>query len=243
VSYNGGNGGITARPTPQEEAAAHAQHVGPVAAQVQHQQAARSNTQLRASVNHGKPPVAATAKPGEFSGNGVVAAKSGSYNPPARAANTVNANADAARGNGGNANTATPSNASRTTAIHPKDLPPAEKPAAPDTGNAKLDQKYQQQQQQLANKQQQQLQSLQKKQDQDHQRLAQQKANDAAQQQTEQRHQQQTQQLVQRQSQQQQQMQQRQQPAQRAPQPQPQAQPPAQPRPEQQPGGEGGGRR
>ena len=32
VSYNGGNGGITARPTPQEEAAAQQRHIPPVAA-------------------------------------------------------------------------------------------------------------------------------------------------------------------------------------------------------------------
>jgi hypothetical protein len=39
VSHNGGNGGIDARPTPQEEAAAHGTRVPPVAAQVQHLQA------------------------------------------------------------------------------------------------------------------------------------------------------------------------------------------------------------
>src|SRR5271165_6735409 len=43
VSYNGGNGGINERPTPQEEAAAHERHIPPVAAQTQHIQAARSN--------------------------------------------------------------------------------------------------------------------------------------------------------------------------------------------------------
>src|SRR5580692_11352981 len=40
ISYNGGNGGITARPTSAEEAAAHERHVGPVAAQTQHVQEA-----------------------------------------------------------------------------------------------------------------------------------------------------------------------------------------------------------
>ena len=39
--------------------------------------AARSNPALRASANHGKPPIAATSKPGQFSGAGVVAAKVG----------------------------------------------------------------------------------------------------------------------------------------------------------------------
>src|SRR5271155_5618776 len=43
VSYNGGNGGIEARPTAQEEAAASERHLPPAAAQTQHVQAARSN--------------------------------------------------------------------------------------------------------------------------------------------------------------------------------------------------------
>src|SRR6266487_4244437 len=60
VSYNGGNGGIDVRATPQEEAAARQKHISPVPAQIQHVQAARANQALRASENHGKPPVAAT---------------------------------------------------------------------------------------------------------------------------------------------------------------------------------------
>src|SRR6202043_550444 len=60
VSYNGGEGGLNARPTPQQEAAARERHLPPVAAQTQHMQEARSNPQQRASVNRGKPEVAAT---------------------------------------------------------------------------------------------------------------------------------------------------------------------------------------
>ena len=55
VSYNGGNGGISARPRPQEEAAARERHIPPVAVQTQHAQAARTNPEQRASVNHGTP--------------------------------------------------------------------------------------------------------------------------------------------------------------------------------------------
>lgn len=75
VSYNGGEGGIDRRPTRQEEEAARARHIPPVAAQVQHVQVARTNPQLRASVNQGKPPIAATAKPGALNGRGVAPAK------------------------------------------------------------------------------------------------------------------------------------------------------------------------
>ena len=49
VSYNGGDGGINARPRPEDEAAARERHVPPVAEQTQHVQTARSNPQLRRS--------------------------------------------------------------------------------------------------------------------------------------------------------------------------------------------------
>jgi len=75
VSYNGGNGGISARPTPQQESVAHERHIPPVAAQTQHEQAARTNPDQRASLNHGTPAVAATPKPGAFSDRAVVHAK------------------------------------------------------------------------------------------------------------------------------------------------------------------------
>jgi hypothetical protein len=77
VSYNGGSGGVQIQPTAGELAAAHMQHLAPTAAQQQHVQGARSNPALRASANHGNPPIAATARPGVFSGAGVVAAKGG----------------------------------------------------------------------------------------------------------------------------------------------------------------------
>ena len=96
VSYNGGSGGISARPTPQQEAAGREKHIPAVAVQTEHAQAARTNPEQRASVNHGKPAVAATPKPGAFSDRAVVAAKSAGapYNPPVKRAAvepTVNA--------------------------------------------------------------------------------------------------------------------------------------------------------
>src|SRR5579871_5601509 len=88
VSYNGGNGGISARPTHQQESIEHERHIPPVAAQTQHEQAARTNPTQRASVNHGTPTVAATSKPGAFSDNAVVHAKATGtpYVAPVRAA-------------------------------------------------------------------------------------------------------------------------------------------------------------
>ena len=83
VSYNGGNGGITAAATAQDQAAAREKHIAPVAVQTQHEQAARANPQQRASVNQGKPAIAATPKPGAFSA-GVPAKQAGApYNAAA----------------------------------------------------------------------------------------------------------------------------------------------------------------
>jgi hypothetical protein len=200
VSYNGGNGGITARATAEEDAAAHERHVAPAAVQTQHQQAARTNTQQRASVNMGKPPIAATSRPGEFNDRAAVPAREAGapYTPANRAGNS------AARSENTSARTSTP--------VHPRDLPPVARPAAPNTGNANLDKKYQQQQDQQFAKQQQERDKLQQKQDQEHVKLAKQNVSQGQNQQVEQKHQQQTQQLAQKHTQQQQKLQAKQQP-------------------------------
>jgi hypothetical protein len=85
VAFNGGEGGVAARPTAQEEAAEHEPHTGPLAEQTQHEQAAAQNRQNFASENHGRPAVAATARAGDFSSHSAVAARSegGEYHAPA----------------------------------------------------------------------------------------------------------------------------------------------------------------
>jgi hypothetical protein len=75
VSYNGGTGGVRAAPSEAESAAALDRRLAPTAAQRQQAQLARGNPALRAGVNHGIPPIAATARPGAFTGADVVAAK------------------------------------------------------------------------------------------------------------------------------------------------------------------------
>src|SRR5271155_508882 len=75
VSYNGGSGGITARPTAAEESFARGHHTSPTAAQSGQREVASKNREMLASVNHGRPAIAATSKPGEFTGKGVVAAR------------------------------------------------------------------------------------------------------------------------------------------------------------------------
>lgn len=217
VSYNGGNGGVNARATPQEQTAARERHIRPVPAQIQHIQAARSNRELRASENQGKPPIAATQRPGAFSGGAVVPAKEGGrYNPPPnrgannRAENNPNRPPNASRSEN-NTNHAE-NNANRSNYVHPNDLPKANRPDRPPTaGNSKAEQKYQRDQEKVYQKQEQERQKLQQQQDREHQRAAQQRADDSKRQQMEQRHQQQTQQMQQKHEQQQQRMEQRQQ--------------------------------
>ncbi|GGH01560.1 YXWGXW repeat-containing protein [Silvibacterium dinghuense] len=63
VSYNGGNGGLQARPSAAENMAFREQHMGPVAAQTNHVQQAAANRQNFASVNHGRPAMLASAQP------------------------------------------------------------------------------------------------------------------------------------------------------------------------------------
>jgi hypothetical protein len=206
VSYNGGEGGITARSTPEEEAAGHERHIAPVATQTQHEQAARSNPQQRASVNHGKPAVAATAKPGDLHGREAVPAKEAGapYHPPANRGGTEQrGNQPAGRAEN---NVPRPGNA-----VHPNDLPARERATPPNTGNPKLDKRYQQEQEKLNAQQDKERQKLQQQQEKEHQQTARQKPNETGNQQLEQKHQQQTQQLQQKHAQQQQQLQERQQ--------------------------------
>jgi hypothetical protein len=186
VSYNGGNGGTTARPTPEEERAAQERHIPPVAAQQQQVQAARSNPDMRASRNEGKPPIAATSKPGEFSGRDVVAAREAGapYPPPANAGNRGEPAAEGAAGHEG-----APAHASD---IQPHQVTP------PNTGNPKLDQKYEKQEQKLVDKQNKEHADLEKKQAAEHAKATKNKVSQVQQQQMEQKHQQQTQQMEQR---------------------------------------------
>jgi hypothetical protein len=210
VSYNGGNGGINARPTTDEEAAGRERHVAPVAAQVEHAQAARANPQERASANMGKPGVAVTPRPGDFNDRAAAPARdAGAAYVPANHGGTP----ARSENNGGQPMAARPSAAAPSNpAIHPHDLPPLARDA-PNTGNPKLDKKYQKQQDKLATKQQEERDKLQQKQDEEHVQLDKQRADDPTRQQLEQQHQQQTQQLQQKHDQERQELQQKQPPA------------------------------
>ena len=99
VSFNGGSGGTTVRPTQEEQTAANEHHVAAIPSQLQHERTASENKALLASENHGTPAIAATAKPGEFAGKGVVAARETSTTvlPSAGAKNPGGTNPTGAR--------------------------------------------------------------------------------------------------------------------------------------------------
>ncbi|MGB2591674.1 MAG: YXWGXW repeat-containing protein [Candidatus Acidiferrum sp.] len=82
VSFNGGAGGITAHATASEMAVEHEHHFAATSMQTEHEHSASTNHALLASVNHGRPAVAATARPGEVSGHGAVAARESTNRPP-----------------------------------------------------------------------------------------------------------------------------------------------------------------
>lgn len=74
VSYNGGRGGIQARPTRGQLAAERGRRFGPSSQQVRQERFARTNRSQWARENHGQPGIAATRRPGEFRGSGAVRA-------------------------------------------------------------------------------------------------------------------------------------------------------------------------
>ena len=214
VSYNGGSGGVEARPTSRQESYANQHHVGPVAAQTRHVQEARGNPELRATSNHGKPPIAATAKPADFR-SGVVATREagGEYKaPPANAARgSAGRPGNEARPGGPESRPENTREARPMTNNHASELQPHQF-TPPNSGSAASDKKYQQQQEKLAAKQAQDHQRLQQQQEKEHQKAAARSYNEGQKQQMEQRHTQQTQQLEQRHATQQRQMEQRQAP-------------------------------
>ena len=75
VSYNGGPHGIMAHPTREDLFAAREHHFAMTPEQRQHVFMARGDRVLRANFNHGRPPIAATARPTLFHGRGVLAAR------------------------------------------------------------------------------------------------------------------------------------------------------------------------
>ena len=90
VSFNGGEGGVAARPTPAQVLADKEPHIPPTGAQKDHARIASMNGGQFMSANKGRPVVAANPRPGELKGKGVL---------PAKAAGTAQQTVPAAGGN------------------------------------------------------------------------------------------------------------------------------------------------
>ena len=74
ASFNGGPGGILLKPTPEQERLTAEEHVRPTALQVSHAREASVEPEQFSATNKGKPAIAATPRPGDFKGKGVVPA-------------------------------------------------------------------------------------------------------------------------------------------------------------------------
>jgi hypothetical protein len=76
VGFAGGPHGIAGGPRPEEEAAGREEHQPPSELQARHESGAGNLPHAFANVNHGRPQVAATPQPANFTGHGIVAARS-----------------------------------------------------------------------------------------------------------------------------------------------------------------------
>src|SRR5277367_5067185 len=83
ASFNGGAGGVTAKPTNEELLAEKEPRVQPTRLQVDQARSAGMRGEQFVSTNRGKPAVAATQRPGEFKGKGVVPARAAGKAPEA----------------------------------------------------------------------------------------------------------------------------------------------------------------
>ena len=111
VAFNGGEGGISAHPSREEEAYGREKHQAALADQTRHEHEASHNRALFASENHGRPAVAATGRPGEFKGHGVVAAKAAGspYHAPAVSPKQARVSSAGAKSNGSSHSVTPPS--------------------------------------------------------------------------------------------------------------------------------------
>jgi hypothetical protein len=90
ISYNGGHGGIDARPDQQQMAYQNEHHFGPTSNQMSQEHMAAGNKQMFADQNHGRPPIAATVRPADFSHNVMPAHNQPTWTPqPQHAGNAM----------------------------------------------------------------------------------------------------------------------------------------------------------
>jgi WXXGXW repeat (2 copies) len=126
VSYNGGHGGITAKPT-SAQLAARQHGIAPTTAQRQQATFAAQDRNLYANVNHGKPPVTASQKP-------FTDPKQIPHSAPVTAADKQTAQKEV-MSTGSQGTSKTPTTANKAPATQPK---PANQPKQPHNNNAPM---------------------------------------------------------------------------------------------------------
>ena len=221
VSFNGGRGGTAASPRSREMEAVRQHHISMTSEQTQHQQAASSNRTLLASVNHGRPDIAATPRPGEFHGRSAAeTGRHGSSNRPFE--NQKEASHPGRPPGNGRAIENRPLENPRET-NHPgkpsanngrtfEDRPPTSRPSNSSRVNPGLEQKQQRELEKMRRQQDSERQKVQQRHVQEQQKLERQRPNDQRQQeQLQRRQQQQVEQMQQKHAQQSQKTQERQQ--------------------------------
>ncbi len=85
VSFHGGPGGVRAAESADERRFDHERHEAPTRDQIAHAEAASHDRQLVATVNHGRPAIAATRRAGAFDAGVVAARSAGARNAQAAA--------------------------------------------------------------------------------------------------------------------------------------------------------------
>ena len=98
TSFNGGTSGVQARASRQEEEYGRERHTAALDVQTHHERAAAGNRENLASQNHGRPAIAATARPGDFSRHAAVPARAagGEYHAPTMSPKQARVNPSAA---------------------------------------------------------------------------------------------------------------------------------------------------
>ena len=143
TSFNGGTGGVRARASRQEEEYGRERHTSPLDVQRQHERAAVGNRENLASQNHGRPAIAATARPGDFSRRAAVPARAagGEYHPPAVSPKEARVNPGASnRGNSNRMNVGNSGNTNKTRSN--EGYRPFTPPSKNNAGNGRTSENY-----------------------------------------------------------------------------------------------------
>jgi YXWGXW repeat-containing protein len=218
VSFNGGPGGIHYQPNRDERRAEHERHFQMTSEQNHHFEAARGDRGFRASVNHGRPEVAATPRSGDFRGSNIEHGRGddrnrvddrGRFDDRGRG-NDRNRPEDLRDSNRRDRNFDNRPGRGREDHGRDFDRPPSSRHSENPSSNPRLEQRHEREFDKMQRQQDADRQKMQRRYDQDQQKLNRQNANQQRQDQLQRRQQQQMDQMNRRQEQQNQKLQQRQ---------------------------------